>query len=782
MGESSGRDEARPTGLGLEDLTWEPVAAPRVRARQLLRPLLAVLGSLTLVLALGLLPATLVLGGTAQRAVEGWEGIDAELPPVVAKQRTVLLDRNGRKWGQLFTENRVATSLDEISPHVVDALLATEDRRFYDHGALDLRALARAVVNNVAGADLQGASTLSQQLVENLRVLSATTDEQRGEAKAASLGGKLAELKLATELERTYTKDQILEAYLNAVYLGNGAYGVEAAARRYFSTSARELSADQAATLVAMLKSPAAYDPVDRPAASRQRRDVVMARMVAEGFLDRDTYQRLRARPTRLTESRPRSGCAASQFPYYCALLIEHVLSSPEFGRTREQRQDLLSGGGLVIRTALDPAATRAAEQAADAGFGRENRVAAAVAVMQPGSGQVVAVAQNRTFGAPDDAEDRSHTEVVYAGRRFQTGSTFKPLTLAAALEQGLGVRTAYDTPNGLYLDALDEPDGGFKNDDRSGHGVLDAYGATRSSTNTYFVQLLADVGVKQTASVARRLGLTGIPDDLSGREGSLTLGAYESSPLELATAYATLAARGKRCDPVLVLSAKAVTTGEDLPVPDGDCHQAISSAVAIQVSDVLQAPFDPGGTARAVRLAGGRPAAGKTGTTDDNAAVWFAGYTPQYAAAVWVGDPRGGQAHPLTGVWAHGYTHSVLYGGSGAGPVWRQTMEAVHEGLEPRWYPSVAGAAATLVNRTVPSVQGIATAQAATLLADAGFELRVRRRTAAADHLPADVVADQEPAAGATAGREQVVTLTLTDGSRTDLDLSGLDRNERSP
>ncbi|MQW75249.1 PASTA domain-containing protein [Nocardioides sp. dk4132] len=770
------RPATQPPAAGLDDLLVvvdrhpaRPGAGPLARSAGL------VVGVLTLVTCLALLPFTLVLGGVAQHAIRAWDGIGTELPPIQAKQRTVLLDRDGRQWGQLFTENRVATELSDISPHVVAALLATEDSRFYEHGAVDLRGVARALVNNVVGADLQGASTLSQQLVENLRILNATTDDERRVAKASTLGGKIAELKLAGELERRYSKDEILEAYLNVVYLGNGAYGVEAAARRYFSTSAADLSIKQAATLVAMLKSPSAYDPITHPGRSRQRRDVVMARMVAEGALTRERFEKLRRHPTPIQESRPRSGCAASEFPYYCAMLIEHVLRSPEFGETREDRQNRLNAGGLEIRTALDAEAMRAAEEAVDAGFGRTNRVGTGIAVMEPGTGQVVAIAQNRTFGTPEGKDDPSRTQVVYATSEFQTGSTFKPVTLAAALESGMSVRTTYDTPSGLYVDGLDAPEGGYKNDDRQGHGVLDAYGAMRGSVNTYFVQMVADAGVRETAAVAQRLGLTSIPEDLSGREGSLTLGAFESSPLQLATAYATLAARGVRCDPVLILSARDVTTGEDVDVPDGDCHQAISPAVAVQVSDVLRAPFDAGGTASSVRLGDGRPAGGKTGTTDDAAAVWFAGYTPQYAAAVWVGDPRGGQAHPLTGVYAHGYYHSVLYGGTGAGPVWRRTMEAIHEGLAVEEFPPIQGAGAVLVNTAVPSVVGMGIDEAVTLLAASGFEVRVRQRASETAGGEADHVAEQEPAAGTAVGRGAEVLLTLTAGSETSLDLRAL-------
>ncbi|WP_166389792.1 transglycosylase domain-containing protein [Nocardioides ochotonae] len=761
---------------GLDDLMVEVERHPgRPAAGALARSAGLVVGVLSLVTCLALLPFTLVLGGAAQSAIRAWDGIGTELPPIQAKQRTVLLDREGRQWGQLFTENRVATRLSDISPHVVAALLATEDSRFYEHGAVDLRGVARALVNNVVGSDLQGASTLSQQLVENLRILNAATDDERRLAKAATLSGKIAELKLAGELESRYSKDEILEAYLNVVYLGNGAYGVEAAARRYFSTSAADLSVKQAATLVAMLKSPTAYDPLTHPGRSRERRDVVMARMVAEGALTRERFERLRRHPTPIKESRPRSGCAASEFPFYCAMLIEHVLRSPEFGASREERQNRLNAGGLVIRTALAVDAMRAAEGAVDAGFGRTNRVGSGVAVMEPGTGQVVAIAQNRTFGTPEDDGDLSRTQVVYATSEFQTGSTFKPITLAAALESGMSVRTTYDTPNGLQVEGLDAPEDGYKNDDRQGHGVLDSYGAMRGSVNTYFVQLLADVGVRETADVARRLGLTSIPDDLSGREGSLTLGAFESSPLQLATAYATLAARGVRCDPVLILSARDVASDEEIAVPDGDCHQAISPAVAVQVSDVLRAPFDAGGTASSVGLGGGRPAAGKTGTTDDAAAVWFAGYTPQYAAAVWVGDPRGGQANPLTGVYAHGYYHSVLYGGTGAGPVWRRTMEAVHEGLSVEEFPPIQGAGAVLVNTAVPSVVGMGVDEAVTLLAASGFEVRVRSRPSETAGGATDHVAEQEPAAATAVGRGAEVRLTLTAGSETALDLRGL-------
>lgn len=757
------------------------VAPPRRKLGALVKitVVLPVFGAL---IATACMPFALAFAGTADKAITAWDEMPHELGNVVAKQRTVLLDKDGHQWGQLFSENRVNIGLDQMSVHVKNALLDTEDSRFYQHGGLDAKGTARAFVNNAQGGNRQGASTISQQLVENLRIVSATTQKQRDSAKADSLKGKVQELRYAVALEAKYSKDELLQMYLNTVYLGNGAYGISAAAQRYFSTTADKLNVDQSATLVAMLKSPTLFDPVTHPNESFVRRNVVMKRMVSQGHFSQSVYTKIRTRPTRLHPSKPKSGCASSKYPYYCALLLTHILSSPEFGASRADRERFLSTGGLIIRTALNPRIMKAAQQSVDVALGRDNRVAAGVAIMQPGTGRLIGIAQNRTWGTAKKGTF-AKTEIVYpASAQFQPGSTFKPITLATALEQGISEKTRYDTASPMTVAGIDSPPGGFKNDDSRGHGVLDAYGAAKNSVNTWFVQLVRDAGVKNTADMARRLGMYSVPDDLNGHEGAITLGAYETSPIQMATVYATFAARGVECDPVLIISAKDVATGKNVNVPDGNCHQAVMPVVADTVADVLRAPFTPGGTASKLNLDGGRKSGGKTGTTNNNAATWFAGFTPQAATAVWVGDPRGGNRYPLAGTYAYGQYFSVVWGGTIAGPIWKQTMNAVHHGLEKRWLPSPKGASSSLKSRIVPTITGMKLDEAVTLLLDQGFQVAVAEKQAKNKHLPeAGFVAAQSPKAGGKTGWGTKVTIYATAGSPTHITLPALKKNQTS-
>lgn len=737
-------------------------------------------------------PYTLATAGTTEAGVTWWDELPHSVDEIRTAERTVILDRQGRQFAQVFTENRVNIPFSKMGKNAVNALIATEDARFYEHNGMDVKGIGRAFVNNMLNDDVQGASTITQQLVENLRVQLAGDDPQKLiEAKASSIRGKLEEVRFAQGIEQDHSKDEILEAYLNIVYFGNGAYGIEAAAQRYFSVSAKDLTVPQAATLIAMLKSPTGYDPFTRPKESRQRRDVVMKRMVAEDYLPEARYYKLIKKKTKLNPSVPANGCDDSAYPYYCQLVTNTFLRSVEFGKTEKARQEAWARGGLVITTPMGRGAMDDAQAAVDRALGRNNRVATATASIVPGKGHVVAIAQNRSWGTSKPG-GFGKTEIVYADTpSFQVGSTFKPITAAAALEEGFSADTRLNSPNGAFFANLDEPPGGFKNDTRSGYGYINMATAMQYSVNTYFVGLLDLVGVKDVAAMARRLGMKSVPEDLTGREGSLTLGAYESDPIELASVYATLAGRGVACDPVVMLTVTDHFTGEALLAPDGNCHQEISPAIADTVADIMQAPFRAGGTASRLRLEG-RRAAGKTGTTNDAGATWFGGFTPQLATAVWVGDPRGGGAHPLYGVYAYGTYYGDVFGGTIAGPVWNDIMESYHRGLDPLWFPRPGGASASMTARIVPNVQGIDLDSAVTTLLTSGFTVKVAKKTGPANpHVSAPgYVMDQSPKGGGKAAYGDTVVLTLTAGSDTavrvpstveELEEATRQRNERT-
>ena len=498
------------------------------------------------------------------------------------------------------------------------------------------------------------------------------------------------------------------------------------------------------------------------------RRDVVLDRMVATGRLDGARAAAARQAPLGVRLTSAANGCGTSRYPFFCQLVRDTIAEDPVFGATPEARGELLYRGGLRIVTTLDPTAMAVAQSAVDAALAPTNRAAAALAVVVPGTGEVPAIATNRRWGVNTR---RGQTELVLpALARFQPGSTFKPVTLAAALEQGVSPYERIDTPDGYVPEGLNHPDGGFHNADDRGHGRIDAFQATRQSVNTYFVRLIERTGVLPVADMAARLGITSLPRTgrraVGARDAALTLGTREVSPVELAGAYATFAAHGMACRPVVVRRITRAD-GAAVPVPSADCHQAVSPVVADTVAAALQGSFGADGTASGLALPG-RPAAGKTGTTNESGATWFAGFTPQRAAAVWVGDPRG-PAFELRGITAYGEVRDVVYGRTVAGPIWRAAMTGLHRRLPVQQFARLDPSLAAGARPAVPDVRGLSTAVAATVLRDAGYRVTVDPRPAPADPLVRpDRVADQRPAGGSAAGPGTAVTLVLTAGSDT--------------
>ncbi len=708
----------------------------------------------------------------ARQAAYGWQDLPTALPLTAElPQRSELVDRFGKPFAVLYGQNRTPVTLNQVAKPAIDALLATEDDRFYEHGAFDPVGLVRAVVHNRSGGSRQGGSGITQQYVKNLLLSQATTADEAATVTEATLGRKIRELRYSVALEKSISKNDILERYLNTVNFGDGAWGIGAAALHYFDVPASKLTIPQAATLIGILKSPTYYNPVDNPDRSRIRRDVVLSRMLAAGRISQQQYDTAVATSVTLKITDPAQGCGASKYPFYCQWILDQIAHDPGFGATPEARQELLFRGGLTIHTALDPAATAIATRAAQQALDPTNRVATGIAIVEPGTGEVRALATNRTWGRKTD---KGQTQLVLPARHaFQPGSNFKPITLATAIERGFSLSTTFDTPNGYMPANMNYPQGGFHNDNDRNNGVLNATQATALSVNTWYIQLEERYGVLPVADMAQRLGITSLPRSGSHRitkkDASLTLGTYEVSPLEMATVYATFASGGIECAPVGVLSMTN-RSGKSVPVPSARCHRAISSYVADSVTQVMRAVFSSYGTGAGLDL-GGRPVAGKTGTTNDSAATWFSGFTPQYAVSVWVGDPRGGQKYPLHNITAYGQQIGKVYGRSVAGPIWQETMRGLHERLPVKSFESPSASALAGLLPPVPDVRGMSRDAAITALLDAGFRVHISTKTAPPDpNLPSNQVAAQTPAAGALAEFDSSVVLTLTNGSETDL------------
>ena len=644
-----------------------------------------------------LLPVAAVTGVAATAAVGGFESLSEQIATPEPPQSTVLLASDGTPFARLYYQDRVAIPLRSVAPIMRQAIVAIEDVRFYEHGGVDLRGTTRAIIQNFFGdGPIQGGSTITQQYVKNVLVETAVTPEEAVAARERSVARKLREMRLALALENRLSKDEILERYLNIAYFGAGAYGIETAARRYFSITAAELTLPQAATLAGIVQSPGVWDPLRNPTLSTQRRNLVLGRMVAAGFITRDEADVAAAVPMRqiLNPSPNNNGCVTSAAPFFCDYVLQVMRTDPLYGPTLEAREQLLRGGGLVIRTTLDLKAQAAADAAVRKYIPPRDpsRKAAAIAMVRPGTGEVIAMAQNREWGTTG----RGRTALNYnVGRQFngiygaQAGSTFKVFTLAAALEQGMNPYEYIDSPaRKVFTDFVNCETGAayepypVRNSTRS--GSFDMFQATAFSVNTYFVELEMRTGLCDPVRIADNLGLENGDGSPLESVPSFTLGVAPVTTLGMAEAYATFAARGTHCESIAILS---ITDRRGNPIESRgrQCTRVLSREVADGVTIMLRGVIDgPIAGRTGARMSLGRDAAGKTGTTNENAAVWFVGYTPDLAAAVWVGDPRGGQAFPLQDLTINGVYYPQVFGSTMPGPIWRESMLGALEGTEP--------------------------------------------------------------------------------------------------
>lgn len=726
-------------------------------------------------------PGTLTAAAAVNSGVSFYESLptDVEFIKDSLPQHTVLLDKNGVEFANVFSENRVEVPLESVAPVMVKALIASEDSRFYSHHGVDAVGTLRALVSNSRGsAQQQGASTITQQLVKNMLILrevkkGGSVDEAVADAAAAAASRsylqKLKEIRYANAVEDKYSKDEILKMYLNTVYFGKGAYGIYAAAHQYFDVDPSKLTIAQSATLTAMVQSPNVYNPIDNPDISKKQRDLVLKRMVSTKAISDDQYTAALAEPTVVKTTPLKNGCSDSKYPHYCSYVIDELKSNPFYGATQEARDAKLQLGGMTITTAMDPAAMDIANNELHSAMGPNNRVASAAVTIEPGTGKIVSMAQSKSFGNGAD-----QTEINYASSKFSVGSSFKPFTIATALEKGYDPKkTIFDSPSFYKPSNLNYPmPNGFSNYGWYNWPAMDMYHATQLSLNIYFVKLVGEVGVVNTAKMAERLGVTNLPmNEIGDRDASLTLGAHSLTPIEMADAYATFASGGLHCDPRAILSAVRTDTKAPVKVPGVNCQQVITPAVASGVTDILKGDFDEPGTAAKSRLAGGRVAAGKTGTTENYAETWFVGYTPQLSTAVWIGDPRGGQQYPLDNLTIFGRNFQSATGEDIAAPLWKNVMNGLSNGMPLMNFPAPGTSPVdSIQGSSMPNVQGMDVNKAVTLLTDAGFVPEIATEADVKDGLPKNVVASQTPVGGSSAAPNTKVKLILSKNSDTSI------------
>ncbi|KUL45529.1 penicillin-binding protein [Streptomyces violaceusniger] len=639
------------------------------------------------------LPAVGALGLAAKGTVEEFDGIPANLKTPPLSQRTTILDAEGGEIAKVYSRDRTIVKLNDISPYMRQAIVAIEDARFYEHGAVDLKGVLRAVNTNAQeGGVSQGASTLTQQYVKNVFVEEAGDDKEKvAQATRQSIGRKIKELKYAIKVEKELGKKRILENYLNITFFGQQAYGIEAAAQRYFSKSAKDLKLEQAALLAGLVQSPSRYDPVSAPKSAKERRDTVLRRMAQVKDITPAQAAAAQKKPLGLKVSMPRSGCitAVQGAGFFCDYVRETLLNDPAFGKTAEARAKRWTQGGLTIRTTLDPKAQKSVQKSIKAHVYQSDPVATAVTLVEPGTGKVLGMGQSRPYGFGENetqinlSADKSMGGSNYG---FQVGSTFKPITAAAAIEQGKKPYQRYSSPYKMaYPSPVTTCKGTWTNDEgatveNENENEVGPYGmrdATAKSVNTYFVQLISDIGVCPVTQMADKMGVKRADGEEHNQVPSLTLGSEGFSPLTMANAYATFANRGVYCSPVFIESI----TGPDhkeLKVPQSKCSRAMSAKTADTINTLLRGVVEDG-TGKQAGLQS-RASAGKTGTTDERRAAWFVGYTPNLAGAVWVGGP-GAKGVKMENITIGGVPHDKVYGADTPGPIWKDAMSGALEG-----------------------------------------------------------------------------------------------------
>jgi penicillin-binding protein 1A len=704
---------------------------------------------------------------------------EAKAPPLA--QTSKIYDARGRLITTLHAEeDRIKIPIERIPKAVQNAVVAIEDQRFWNHRGVDLRAVLRAAyVNATSGRVVEGGSTITQQYVRN--AFPSVGKEQ-------TLARKLKEAALAWELEKRYSKDQIIGKYLNTVYFGQGAYGILRAAKVFFSKTPDNLRLPEAALLAGLIAGPEKYNPLTRPDAAMIRRNLVLEKMLEIGTLGVRRYERAVARPLGLNPSTEREQYPAAYFVDY---VKRHFLNDPRFRRfgNYEDRYDLLFKGGLRIYTTIDLDVQRAGEEAVEDILSVPGDPSGALTAIDPRNGHIKAMVGGRNYF--DDRSPFAKVNLAIGGSTGrQAGSSFKTFTLVAALENGISPSKTYDAGSGrtFYDPPCGSPEDPWNvvNYEGSEYGTLSMEQATISSVNAVYAQIIEEVGPLQVVDVAHRMGIRSKLDAVC----SLTLGSSEVNTMEMASAYGTLATMGKRVRPMAIERIENAR-GKVIYEPQVVRRQVIDPGVAWAVTQILRKVV-LGGTGTAANLSG-RQVAGKTGTAQLWRDAWFAGFIPQLSTAVWVGHPQG--QIPMTGTRVGNVT-----GGSFPAAIWHAFMAQVTENMRvlefkqpddpyiqlpidvtqgcvaisgvtpadhiqyqqfvPGTEPEQCEAEAS---GSVPSVVGMSASSAYSILQEAGFN--VTQTVTQNDSYPAGTVLSQSPSGGTEAPPGTTVSVVVASG-----------------
>ena len=657
-----------------------------VRPAQLLALLLAFLSvsSLMGVVTAGMLVPVAGPTALAAKSVPSvFNELPGDLQTVAPAEESQLLDSSGGVIAHFYDKQRIVVPSANIADVMKKAIVAIEDKRFYEHNGVDATGIARALVTNLGDSGRQGASTITQQYVRNSLAERGYLEGDADQVSAATeqtTERKLREIKYALALEKTQSKDEILTGYLNIAPFGPITYGVEAASQRYFSKSASELNYLEAALLAGLVQSPVQYDPLTHPEAAQERRDTVLATMLDQGVITQEEYDEGIATSvdSMLHPTVSSEGCsgADSSKAYFCDYVLSQFLEDPTFGATRIERERLLKTQGITIRTTLDTAKQDAAYASLTNAIpvGDASGLNDALVSLDPRTGKVLAMAQNTTYGIESGQTMANYS----ADGNFQVGSTFKVFTLLQWFKEGHSAYETVGSANTFY------PNGSFKCDGRSitteGYQVNDLAGktgtmnvvrATGLSVNQAFVNMASRVDFCSIFETAYDMGITE-DGEVPAPFPANILGSVSSSPLHMASVFATIANSGQQCKPQ---SIESVTDRDENVLKEfaADCKEVISPDLANKTAALLTA--SAGQYYTSTRLGDGRPFAAKSGTTDGHANTWLTGFTPSLATSVWVGHGDN-SSQEVSGVVINGVYHSEIFGETYVGQnIWAPYM-----------------------------------------------------------------------------------------------------------
>ena len=738
-------------------------------------------------------PAVAVTGITASSTIGIFDSLPEYLEIGAQRERNEIFsnDATGNQLiATIFSQNRETIDYDQISPFVLNAAIDGEDRRFYDHGGVDVASVVRAAVGQATGTSQSGASTLTMQLVKNIFVqdaLDKPTEEERkaayADATATSFDRKLKEMKYAIGIEKKYTKKEVLTAYLNIAFFGANTYGIQAAAQRYYSVNASDLTLPQAASLIAIVQYPGirSLDNPEHYQSNQERRDVILYAMYDVGSITEQEYRDAIAVPvddTTLAPSPASTGCIAAAQPYakwFCDYVVKSVKDFAFLGADKAERERNWELGGYKLYTTLDLDAQRTALDAtyqfapnSEASF----ELGSATSMVEPGTGRVLVMVQNKDFddtldgGGPTTTAVNFNTGFAYGGSSgFPVGSTYKLFTLVEWLNQGKGVNEQVNGSGrtikfNTFKDSC--PDGTqgtgeftFKNDSTSSGGSMTVRRGTVYSINGAFFSMAQQLDMCNIHKVAAEMGVKRADDKPLAHNVSAIIGAgNELTPLSMATAYATVAAQGLSCAPIVVDRATG-PKGEDLGGQARDCKQVISPDVANTAVDVLKGVMN----FSFAKIGDGVPVFGKTGTTNEALQTWVVASSSKATSATWVGNIKGNKNIQTTS-----------YGGSRGDYLRTNIMKATLGGYNARFggddWP---GPAPSLLNGvaapTVPDVRGQSPEAARALLEGLGFGFADGGQTDS--ELEAGRVTNTEPGAGSSAAKGTTVTIFTSKGNK---------------